>query len=199
MKGRRAIVKAKQLPKRSAYGKGNLRSSLDYYAQDKDLAGESHGELEAFTKDQDDLSPGESKDWLEHHHDEDSYTYRLTLSPGQSMGEDDLKDWTREVISDLEAIKGHEIDYLAYSHNDPDHPHAHVLLSQDEPLSNQDIDSLRGEASERANDWQEHQELIGIEHHEIRHDMNLEDSGPTSDIPTYNPQPNPEPDLEFDR
>lgn len=197
MKGRGAVVKAKQLPKRSAYGKGNLRSSLDYYAQDKDLAGEPQGELEAFTKDQDDLSPAESKDWLEHHHDEDNYTYRLTLSPGQSMGEDDLKDWTREVMSDLEAIKGHEIEYLAYSHNDSDHPHAHVLINQDEPLSNQDIDTLRGEASERANDWQEHQELISMDGYEAKHDMNLEDPDPSSDIPTYNPSP--EPELEFDR
>jgi hypothetical protein len=169
---RGAVVKAKQIPKSSS-SKGNLGSSVDYYAQDKNMAGEPQGELEAFTSDKDHLSPSESQDWLEQRPEEGAYTYRMTLSPGRSMGEDELKDWTRDVMSGLEDRKGKEMDYLAYAHNDPQHPHAHVILPQEEQLSNHDIEALREKATERAQEWEERQETIEADAYQHDYDNEL--------------------------
>ena len=66
----------------------------------------SQSQIEAFTQDQDSLTPDEATDWLEQHfQNEGGTTVKLTLSPGTDLGADDLKQWTRDVLSELLELR----------------------------------------------------------------------------------------------
>jgi type IV secretory pathway VirD2 relaxase len=58
----------------------------------------------------------------------DIYYHRVILSPAQDEPVDDFRQWTREVIGDLEDRLGAELDWYAAQHHNTDDPHVHVVI-----------------------------------------------------------------------
>ena len=54
--------------------------------------------------------------------------HRLILSPAQEEPVEDLRQWTREVMVDLEDRLGQDLDWYAAQHRNTDDPHVHVVL-----------------------------------------------------------------------
>ena len=137
---RTAVLKANYVKKGSKGAARRMRASADYYAKDKDVDGSPVGELEGFTKDADDLGRDEARAWLDEHYDPESeHGYRLMMSPGAMMDEHELREWTRDNMAQLEEERGHEINYLAYAHNDEEHPHVHVMFAEETTLRKHEL------------------------------------------------------------
>src|SRR5713226_9655656 len=58
----------------------------------------------------------------------DIYYHRMILSPSQEEPVEDLLQWTREVMADLEEQRGQDLDWYAAQHRNTDDPHVHVVL-----------------------------------------------------------------------
>ncbi len=93
------------------------------------------GGREIFGKDADQVDRHEAKEDIEAHGDAHVAYHKMVLSPSDEEREgigDDLdawKTWTREVMSDLEDMKGQELTWYATFHDNTDNPHVHVVMA----------------------------------------------------------------------
>ncbi len=55
--------------------------------------------------------------------------HRLMLSPPEDLRPDDLRDFTRHVLRELERDKGQRLHWVAVEHRNTAHPHVHVVLA----------------------------------------------------------------------
>ena len=131
----------------------NAQGSARYYAQRADDSGERQ-HREAFGKEHDALSQDEVKGRLEAASEAGrGYYYRLVMSPGtEAEPEGDLKDWTRDVMAELEAQQGSQLTWAAYEHAGDDahsgHAHVHVVVATDKKLDRDDLNELREAATD---------------------------------------------------
>ena len=58
----------------------------------------------------------------------DIYYHRIVLSPSQEEPVDDWREWTREVMADLEDHFDQDLNWYAVHHANTDDPHVHVLV-----------------------------------------------------------------------
>ena len=54
--------------------------------------------------------------------------HRLMLSPSRAERPEDLQEFTRYVLRELEKEKGLALHWVAVEHRNTDHPHVHVVL-----------------------------------------------------------------------
>lgn len=55
--------------------------------------------------------------------------HRLMLSPPEDLRPDDLRDFARHVMHELERDKGQRLHWVAVEHRNTAHPHVHVVLA----------------------------------------------------------------------
>ena len=55
--------------------------------------------------------------------------HRLMLSPPADQRPDDLRDFARHVMRELERDKGQRLHWVAVEHRNTDHPHVHIVLA----------------------------------------------------------------------
>ncbi len=55
--------------------------------------------------------------------------HRLMLSPPEDRRPDDLRDFTRHVLRELERDKGQCLHWVAVEHRNTAHPHVHIVLA----------------------------------------------------------------------
>lgn len=88
-----------------------------------------------------------------------SYHYRLVLSPhpelSQQMSEQDLKHYTREVMEGVSEEwernpNQPQSDWTAVIHQDPEHPHVHVMFYRETLMAEKDFDRMRDTGGELA-------------------------------------------------
>jgi type IV secretory pathway VirD2 relaxase len=65
---------------------------------------------------------------LDAHQNERYLAHRLMLSPSDTERPDDLVEFTRYVLSELEKEKGLALYWVAVEHRNTAHPHVHVIL-----------------------------------------------------------------------
>ncbi len=58
----------------------------------------------------------------------DIYYHRIVLSPAADEPVEDLRQWTRAVMADLEERRGQELEWYAAQHRNTDDPHVHMVL-----------------------------------------------------------------------
>ncbi len=66
---------------------------------------------------------------LDQHQAHGYLAHRLMLSPPEDMRPDDLRDFTRHVLRELERDKGLALHWVAVEHRNTDHPHVHIVLA----------------------------------------------------------------------
>ncbi len=137
-------------------GQKSALGSINYYAHRRDMDGQATSRM-GFSRDVDDLDTQAMRDLIQQ--SDGTYYYRVVLSPGAEHDTDvNLKDWTRDVLLELEGKHG-EFPYVAIEHRDQtDHAHVHVVMVLDQKLDRADLDRLRGagtEMYELRRDWYE--------------------------------------------
>ncbi|HEU5375445.1 MAG TPA: hypothetical protein VFV38_08405 [Ktedonobacteraceae bacterium] len=55
--------------------------------------------------------------------------HKLVLSPADNEPVTDWREWTREVMADLEDHQGKDLHWYAVHHDNTDHGHVHVILA----------------------------------------------------------------------
>ncbi len=55
--------------------------------------------------------------------------HRLMLSPPADQRPEDLRDFTRHVMAELERDKGRTLHWVAVEHRNTAHPHVHIVLA----------------------------------------------------------------------
>ena len=60
--------------------------------------------------------------------EEDRHHFRLTISPEDAARMQDLRAFTRELMTDAERDLGTKLDWVAVDHWNTDNPHVHVLI-----------------------------------------------------------------------
>jgi type IV secretory pathway VirD2 relaxase len=90
---------------------------------------ESHESRHIFNDESDHVSRKEAMDDVMSHTSTSVNFHKMVLSPDENEPVEDWREWTREVMSDLEERKGLELHWHAVHHENTDHPHVHVVVA----------------------------------------------------------------------
>jgi type IV secretory pathway VirD2 relaxase len=92
-------------------------------------AHEQRDDRRLFSKDQDVVNRREAvDDVMEHTSARVSY-HQIVLSPAEDEPVWDWRQWTRDVMADLEEAQGKELHWYAAYHQNTDNPHVHVVVA----------------------------------------------------------------------
>jgi len=101
------------------------RAGLRYYQMRPRGEGEPPRSL--FTK-EGTVSRAEAYRLMDAHQARGYLAHRLMLSPAGDEQPEDLRAFTRHVMSELEKEKGMLLHWVAVEHHNTEHPHVHVVL-----------------------------------------------------------------------
>jgi hypothetical protein len=140
----RTVIKA-NFVRASANGQQAMRqaatASARYYSERNDRDGERQ-ERQAFTSERDGLSLAEVRESVASR--DETLAYRMVLSPGVQMGDDELRDWARTVMLEVGETLDRDTGYVAYIHSDQtEHPHVHAIAFANDHLDRGDFATLR--------------------------------------------------------
>jgi type IV secretory pathway VirD2 relaxase len=99
---------------------------LEYRALGEEESRESR---HLFSEESDHVSRSEAVDDVMSHTSTSVNFHKLVLSPSDDEPVEDWREWTREIIDDLEERKGLELHWYAVYHENTDHPHVHVVVA----------------------------------------------------------------------
>ncbi|WP_212632096.1 relaxase/mobilization nuclease and DUF3363 domain-containing protein [Pseudomonas sp. KB-10] len=150
---RRVTIKARLVNLRQA-GKRSTLSHLRYIERDgvsrEGDPGQAYGPL----TDQADLNAFEERGR------DDRHQFRFIVSPEDAEQLDDLRTYTRHLMSRMEADLGTRLDWVAVDHWNTDNPHTHIVLrgkddtGKDLVIARDYIaEGMRNRASELATEW----------------------------------------------
>jgi type IV secretory pathway VirD2 relaxase len=90
---------------------------------------ESREDRSIFSKREDHVDRRDAvEDVMEHTSHRVSY-HKIVLSPGDDEPIQDWREWTREVMADLEDEQGKEMHWYAVHHSNTEHEHVHVVIA----------------------------------------------------------------------
>ncbi len=150
---RRVTIKIRLVNLRQA-GKRSTASHLRYIERDgvsrEGDPGQAYGPL----TDQADLNAFEERGR------DDRHQFRFIVSPEDAEQLDDLRTYTRHLMSRMEADLGTRLDWVAVDHWNTDNPHTHIVLrgkddtGKDLVIARDYIaEGMRNRASELATEW----------------------------------------------
>lgn len=109
--------------------RGRLVAHLKYLEHRAMGERETRDDRRLFDADREVVSRNDAvADIMDHGHHNVSY-HKIVLSPGQEEPVDDWREWTREVMRDLEEQQGKHLHWYAVHHDNTDNPHVHVVLA----------------------------------------------------------------------
>ena len=146
---RRVVIKARIV--RHKLGSGAAGAHLRYLERDGTTRDGGQGELYGHDTDRADRLAFVERGA------EDRHSFRFIVAPEDSDRLTDLRGFTRDVMSQLEADLGTKLDWVAVDHFNTGHPHSHVVIRGKDDLGNDLIiaqdyitDGVRLRAQERA-------------------------------------------------
>jgi hypothetical protein len=157
---RGAVAKANYTKAKGATSAKSIKASARYYTTRENERGETMGR-EAFSKDRDELSRAETYERLERADQEHAYHYRVAVSPGTDREAEgvDLKEYTREVMREVERQQGGRASWVAVEHGreaaHTQRAHVHVIVSTDQKLNREDLEKFREHATRSWDDARE--------------------------------------------
>ena len=144
---RRVIVKSRSV--RGAGKSGKADAHLRYIQRDGTSRDGERGQLYSAA---DDRADGDA--FLDRGKD-DRHQFRFIVSPEDAADLADLKDYTRELMAQVEADLGTKLDWVGVNHHNTGHPHVHVIVNGRD-ASGEDLvingDYLAGGIRERASE-----------------------------------------------
>jgi hypothetical protein len=107
----------------------HLDSHIKYIEHRSRELDETREDRHIFSKDEDYVSRSDAhSDVMEHSCSSVAY-HKIILSPADDEPIEDWREWTREVMADLEDIQGKDLHWYAVHHQNTEHPHVHILLA----------------------------------------------------------------------
>lgn len=119
-RSRGAVVKGRFL--RQATQRGKLVAHLGYLRREGVTRDGEKARL--FGPESDDADP---KAFAERGED-DRHHFRFIVSPDDAVEMADLKDFTRDLMSQVEKDLGTKLDWVAVDHWNTEHPHVHIII-----------------------------------------------------------------------
>jgi type IV secretory pathway VirD2 relaxase len=146
---RRVVVKARIV--RHKLGSGAAGAHLRYLQRDGTTCDGERGQLYGPERDREDgrafVERGEG----------DRHSFRVIVAPEDGDRLPDLRGFTRDVMTQMEADLGTKLDWVAVDHHNTGHPHSHVVIRGKDDLGKDLIiaqdyitDGVRLRAQERA-------------------------------------------------
>ncbi len=125
------------IAKGSGYVRGNreasrarLGSHLKYVEhRSMDPERETREDRRIYSKDEDVVSRQDAMDDVMEHTSTSVNYHKIVLSPGEDEPVTDWREWTRDVMHDLEEEQGRELHWYAVNHHNTDNPHVHVVVA----------------------------------------------------------------------
>ncbi len=109
--------------------RGRLVAHMKYIEYRQRDEREARDDRRIFDKDRDVVGRGDAvDDIMDHEHRGVAY-HKIVLSPSVEETVYDWREWTRDVMADLEERQGHELHWYAVKHDNTDDPHVHVVLA----------------------------------------------------------------------
>ncbi|MBH3339939.1 relaxase/mobilization nuclease and DUF3363 domain-containing protein [Pseudomonas mendocina] len=150
---RRVTIKTRLVNLRQA-GKGSTLSHLRYIERDGVSREGEPGQAYGPMTNRADLNAFEERGR------EDRHQFRFIVSPEDAEQLDDLRTYTRHLMSRMEADLGTRLDWVAVDHWNTDNPHTHIVLrgkddtGKDLVIARDYIaEGMRNRASELATEW----------------------------------------------
>lgn len=113
----------------SASAAGHLNSHLKYLEHRSRDGMERFEDRSIFSREDDDVERRAAvNDVMEHTSHSVSY-HKIVLSPGDDEPVQNWREWTREVMADLEDEQGKDLHWYAVVHQNTEHPHVHVVVA----------------------------------------------------------------------
>jgi hypothetical protein len=110
-------------------GRARLAAHFKYVEHRSRTENESRDDRRIFSKDEDVVNRRDAvNDVMDHTSTSVNY-HKIVLSPGEDEPVQDWREWTREVMKDLEESQGRELHWYAVKHDNTDNPHVHVVLA----------------------------------------------------------------------
>ena len=157
------------IAKGSGYVRGNrdaartrLTSHFKYIEhRSRDISDESRDDRRIFDKEHDVVNRRDAVNDVMHHTSTSVNYHKIVLSPAEDEPVQDWREWTRDVMQDLEEAQGKELHWYAVHHQNTEHPHIHVVVAgagynqeteREEPvkLYTQDYNTLRESGREHS-------------------------------------------------
>lgn len=114
---------------RGAGARGRLNAHLKYIEHRARSERETRDDRRLFDAEHDVVGRRDAVgDIMEHEHRTVAY-HKIVLSPGEDEPVEDWREWTREVMRDLEEWQGKNLHWYAVHHDNTDNPHVHVVLA----------------------------------------------------------------------
>ncbi len=90
---------------------------------------ESREDRSIFSKEDDHVNRRDAVDEVMEHTSNSVSYHKIVLSPGEDEPVQDWRDWTREVMADLEVEQGKDLHWYAVHHSNTEHDHIHVVIA----------------------------------------------------------------------
>src|SRR5690242_7093773 len=91
---------------------------------------ESRDDCRIFSKEEDAVSRSRGVDDVMDHTSTSVNYHKIVLSPGEDEPVEDWREWTREVMADLEESQGRGPRWYAVKHDNTDNPHIYVVIAR---------------------------------------------------------------------
>lgn len=118
---RRVVIKTRLVVLKQA-GARSTRTHLRYIERDGVTRDGRHGQAYGPTSDQADVGAFEERGLGDRHQ------FRFIVSPEDAAQIEELRPFTRELMTRMEADLGTRLDWVAVDHWDTDNPHTHIVL-----------------------------------------------------------------------
>lgn len=107
-----------------------LKAHVKYIEyRSRDATREGREDRYLFDKEQDHVQRLEVvREIMDHTSSRVSY-HKLVLSPAEDEPVHDWREWTRQVMRDLEDAQGKDLHWYAVKHENTDHPHVHIVIA----------------------------------------------------------------------
>jgi type IV secretory pathway VirD2 relaxase len=118
----RVVIKVSFSPHRA--GSGKLAAHAAYLSRDGAAREDEQGQFYDASRDEVEGLSQDLSDWTH----EDPRHFRIMIAPESASRMDDLKDYVRDVMGQMESDLGIKTEWVAVNHWNTDNPHAHVIL-----------------------------------------------------------------------
>ncbi|NPC57790.1 relaxase/mobilization nuclease and DUF3363 domain-containing protein [Caenimonas soli] len=169
VRSRRVVIKTRLFVLKQA-GARSIRTHLRYIERDGVSRDGERGQGYGPATDKTDLAAFEEQSQGDRHQ------FRFIVSPEDTNVLEELRPFTRELMSRMEADLGTRLDWVAVDHWDTDNPHTHVVLRGKDQTGNDLViardyiaHGMRRRACELATEW-----LGPRTEHEIRQGLTRE-------------------------
>lgn len=126
---RHRYVGSKRITSKTA--RGHLSAHLKYIEhRSRDQEQESRDDRRIFSEHSDVINRKDALSVImEHASQRDAYYHKIMLSPGPDIPVEDYRQWTRDLMSDLEQKQGKKLHWYAVQHHNTEHAHIHVIIA----------------------------------------------------------------------